>query len=64
MLPTYKQAEKHRQDNVEKEKEIANLKLELSAAEDQPAQSNGMGGGGDAVYWKDKYESLLATVGG
>ncbi|KAJ4308783.1 hypothetical protein N0V94_009207 [Neodidymelliopsis sp. IMI 364377] len=61
MLPTYKQAEKHRQDAREKESEINNLKLQLAAA--KVSQSNGVASaGGDTAYWKQKYETLLSNV--
>lgn len=61
MLPTYKQADEYRKDALVKEQEIQKLKLELSQA--KTSQFNGVGPGRDASYWKNKYESLLATVG-
>ena len=61
MLPTYKEAEKHRSACIEKDKEIATLKSDLTAAKTESSQSNGASS--DAVYWKNRYESLLATVG-
>lgn len=48
-------------DALEKDDEIKTLKEELSDAKN--AQSNGVGASGDTAYWKNKYESLLATVG-
>lgn len=60
ILPTYKLAEQHRLDNAEKDNRISKLQLELSVAMTQLGQSNGAG---DATYWKDRYESLLATLG-
>jgi hypothetical protein len=55
MLPTYKQADQYRKDAEE-------LRFELKAAKAQ--QTNGVGGaaGGDITYWKNKYETLMATV--
>ncbi|CAO2651834.1 Nn.00g001170.m01.CDS01 [Neocucurbitaria sp. VM-36] len=61
ILPIYKQANQYRKDALDKEDVIMGLKLELSAA--KTFQSNGVGAGGDAAYWKDKYESLLSSVG-
>jgi hypothetical protein len=61
MLPTYKEAEENRSACVEKDKEIAALKSDLFTAKIQSNQSNGVGG--DAAYWKDRYESLLVTIG-
>jgi hypothetical protein len=61
MLPTYKQADQHRKDALEKEDTIKGLKLELSAARAQ--QSNGVGAAGrDVGYWKNKYEDLMARI--
>jgi hypothetical protein len=61
MLPTYKEAEKHRSACIEKDKEIATLKSDLFTTKTQTSQSNSVGG--DTAYWKDRYESLLATIG-
>lgn len=61
MLPTYREAEKYRSACVEKDKEIAILKNDLSTAKTKSGQSNGIGG--DAAYWKDRYESILASIG-
>ena len=62
MLPTYKQADQYRKDAADKEEVIKDLKMELKAAKAQ--QINGVGGaaGGDVTYWKNKYETLMATV--
>jgi len=63
MLPTYKDAEKHRQDARDKESQISDLKFQLAAA--KASQSNGVGAaGGDTAYWKQKYETLLSTIDG
>ncbi|KAH7092214.1 hypothetical protein FB567DRAFT_233977 [Paraphoma chrysanthemicola] len=62
MLPTFKQAEQYRQDAITKDDQIKALKLELSVA--KSSQSNGLGLGGDAKYWKGKYDDLLSKVGG
>lgn len=62
ILPTYKKAEEYRKEALKKEDLIMGLKLELSAA--QAAKSDGVNAGSDAVYWKDKYESLLSSVSG
>lgn len=62
MLPTYKQADQYRKDALDKDEVIKGLKLELSTA--KMSQSNGVSAGSDGAYWKDKYESLLSTVGG
>ncbi|KAF2867693.1 hypothetical protein BDV95DRAFT_502337 [Massariosphaeria phaeospora] len=59
MLPTWKQADKYRQDSLDKDNEIAELKAKLTVG----VRSNGVSKGGDAAYWKNKYESLLANVG-
>lgn len=61
MLPTYKQAEQLRQVAEQQNEQIKNLKAELSDA--KASQSNGVGAGGDAAYWKDKYDNLLASIG-
>jgi hypothetical protein len=61
MLPTYKQAEQLRTDVDKKDHEIKTLKAQLSTA--KASQSNGVGAGGDATYWKKKYDGLLASVG-
>jgi hypothetical protein len=62
MLPTYKEAEKHRQEARDKESQITDLKHQLAAA--KASQSNGVGtAGGDSAYWKQKYETLLSTIG-
>lgn len=62
MLPTYKEAEKHRQDAREKDLQIVDLKHQLAAA--KASQSNGVGAAGsDSAYWKQKYEMLLSTIG-
>lgn len=60
MLPTYREAEKHRQDAREKEAVIGDLQSQLAAA--KGSQSNGVGA--DATYWKQKYETLLSTIDG
>ncbi|KAH7068263.1 hypothetical protein BKA63DRAFT_581705 [Paraphoma chrysanthemicola] len=62
MLPTFKQAEQYRQDAISKDDRIKTLKVELSVA--KTSQSNGLGLGGDAKYWKGKYDDLLSKVGG
>ncbi|KAF1835156.1 hypothetical protein BDW02DRAFT_496576 [Decorospora gaudefroyi] len=63
ILPTYQMAEHHRKDALEKEEMIEDLERKLTEAE--AAQLNGMAiAGGDTGYWKAKYETLLATVGG
>ncbi|KAF2822191.1 hypothetical protein CC86DRAFT_331032 [Ophiobolus disseminans] len=58
MLPTYKQAEHFQKAALEKEEQIKSLKLQLSSASSKP---NGVAGG-DAAYWKAKYDHLMATV--
>lgn len=55
MLPTYKQAEQYRKDALDREKTIKSLQKELITA--KASQNNG-----DTTYWKNKYETLLATV--
>lgn len=62
MLPTYKEAEKHRQDAHEKELQIAALKHELAAG--KASRTNGIGAavGDDSAYWKHKYETLLSSL--
>ena len=61
MLPTYKLADQYRIDSLEKDDIINGLKLELNAS--KALQPNNMGAMGDAAYWKDKYESVMATIG-
>lgn len=62
MLPTYREAERHRQEARDKEAQITELKHELAAA--KATQTNGIGAtGGDSAYWKQKYETLLSTIG-
>lgn len=61
MLPIYKQADHFRKDALEMQEQVNALKLELSTA--KASQSNGVGAGSDAAYWKDKYEALLFNVG-
>jgi hypothetical protein len=62
MLPAYKKSEQLRQAVADKEGEITNLKLQLTDAKN--SQSNAVGTGGDAAYWKNKYDGLLANIGG
>jgi hypothetical protein len=62
MLPTYKQAEQFRKAALEKDEQIENLKKELS--EITVSRSNGVSAGGDAAYWKEKYEGLLSSMDG
>jgi len=62
MKPTFDQAEQYRKEALAKDVVIQGLKLELSAA--KTSASNGGGPSTDAVYWKDKYESLLANIDG
>lgn len=62
MLPMYKQADQYRKDCLDKDSLIKELEDRLSTA--KSSQPNGMSIGGDVAYWKNKYESLLATVGG
>jgi hypothetical protein len=61
MLPTYKQANQFRMAADDAEYQILTLRRDLAAA--RASQSNGVGSGGDAAYWKNKYDGLLATVG-
>lgn len=62
MLPTYREAERHRQEARDKESQITDLKHQLAAA--KASQSNDVGAvGGDSAYWKQKYETLLSTIG-
>ena len=62
MLPIYKQAVKHRQEARDKEAEVNDLRLQLAAA--KTSQSNVIGtSAGDTAYWKQKYETLLSTIG-
>jgi hypothetical protein len=49
MLPLYKQAEKHRQENEK-------LREELAKGQATGATSE------DIAYWRKKYEVLLASV--
>jgi hypothetical protein len=61
ILPTYEEASQLRQC-VEKHNEtIKNLEHELSKA--KASQSNGVGTAEDAVYWKNKYDGLLSSIG-
>jgi hypothetical protein len=63
MLPTYKMAEEYRQEAADKDEVIRNLELKL--AEAKVSKTNGVGAaasGGDARYWKNKYESLLHSI--
>jgi hypothetical protein len=60
MLPTYKQAEQIRIAAEKKDEKIKGLELQLSAA--RALQINGVGTGGDASYWKNKYEGLLSSI--
>jgi hypothetical protein len=62
MLPTYKQAEKFRFAATDAESQIETLQQELATA--KASQSNGVSSGGDAAYWKAKYDGLLANIGG
>ncbi|KAI8943052.1 hypothetical protein NX059_001088 [Plenodomus lindquistii] len=62
MLPLYKKAEENKKELIAKEGTIKDLQDQLSAA--KASQSNGVTAGSDAGYWKAKYESLLATIGG
>lgn len=62
MLPMYKQADQYRKDASDKDDEIKGLNLELAAV--KASLANGVGTRGDVGYWKDRYESLLATLGG
>jgi hypothetical protein len=62
MLPTYKKADQLRQAVDDKEAKIKNLERELSIAKN--SKSNGVGSGGDATYWKSKYDGLLSSIGG
>jgi hypothetical protein len=63
MLPAYKQADQYRLDTLKKGEEIQSLQAELSAA--KASRFNGVaagaGGGGDAAYWKTKYDTLLSS---
>lgn len=62
MLPSYKEAEKYKQDAHDKELQITDLKHQLAAA--KISLSNGVGAaGGDSAYWKQKYETLLTNIG-
>lgn len=58
MLPLYKLADQCQKESLSKDGTIKDLKDQLSAA--KASQYNG----GDTGYWKGKYESLLATIGG
>jgi hypothetical protein len=51
-----------RQAVAVKEEEIKNLQLQLINA--KTSQSNGVGTGGDAAFWKNKYDGLLSSIGG
>jgi hypothetical protein len=62
MLPAYKKSEQLRQAVAVKEEEIKNLQLQLINA--KTSQSNGVGTGGDAAFWKNKYDGLLSSIGG
>ncbi len=62
MLPTYRQANQYLQEAIQKEDIIENLKLEISALKAYP--SNDTDATNDSLYWKNKYESLLASIGG
>jgi hypothetical protein len=65
MLPTYKKADQLRRDVFERDATINKLELEL--AEAKVSKTNGVGsgvsGGNDVRYWKQKYETLLLSVG-
>jgi hypothetical protein len=61
MLPTYKQADQFRQTAEQQAAQIKGLEAKL--AEAKAAQSTGVGAGGDAAYWKGKYDNLLASIG-
>lgn len=61
MLPTYKDANKYKQDAHDKEIQITQLKQQLATA--KVSQSNGVSAaGGDSAYWKQKYENLLTSL--
>ena len=54
--------EQYRQAALDKDDVVKNLELQLVAL--KASQSTGAGTtGGDARYWKSKYETLLANVG-
>lgn len=65
MLPTYKKADQLSRDVFERDATINKLELEL--AEAKVSKTNGVGsgvsGGNDVCYWKQKYETLLLSVG-
>ncbi|KAH5154796.1 hypothetical protein HBI25_096140 [Parastagonospora nodorum] len=61
MLPTYKQAEQHRFAAEDAENQIKTLRQDLASA--RASRSNGASSGGDAAYWKNKYDGLLANIG-
>ncbi|EFQ96029.1 hypothetical protein PTT_03592 [Pyrenophora teres f. teres 0-1] len=62
LLPLSKQVEQYRQAALDKDDVVKNLELQLVAL--KASQSTGAGTtGGDARYWKSKYETLLANVG-
>ncbi|KAI2480927.1 Spc7 multi-domain protein [Pyrenophora tritici-repentis] len=64
LLPLSKQAEQYRQAALDKDDVVKNLELQLATVKAKASQSTGAGPtGGDARYWKSKYETLLANVG-
>ncbi|KAF2709888.1 hypothetical protein K504DRAFT_246448 [Pleomassaria siparia CBS 279.74] len=63
IFPMCKRADEFRQSAEALEKDNVRLKLELSAAETDAQVDQSNAAGGDAAYWKDKYECLLSSVG-
>ncbi|KAH6625412.1 hypothetical protein C7974DRAFT_360584 [Boeremia exigua] len=66
MVPKCQEADKLRLDAQEKEEQIIALKAQLASA--KGSKPNGVGAaapsaaGGDAAYWKEKYERLLSEL--
>jgi hypothetical protein len=60
MLPVYKQADRIRQNALDKDAQINELKTQLASA--KVVQFNATSSD-DSKYWKHKYESLLANLG-
>ncbi|KAJ4305624.1 hypothetical protein N0V90_001155 [Kalmusia sp. IMI 367209] len=64
LLPAYKNAENAKQMCKELQEENERLKAQIPTNAQTHGSSNGVGSGvsGDAVYWKKKYNDLLASM--
>jgi len=62
MLLKYREVEQYKQDAKEKQLRIDDLEQQLTLVKAAPPNGVGAAASGDSAYWRQKYDTLLASL--